>query len=202
MALFRQSSSTRSHPWTLGQFTGQRLIVLLALLGMHAMHAYGQIGEGTGHLSSAMVFGTFGGENTNLPAYADNALGFDLGASYQPHPMAGLEFRGGAYPISARYMQMGFTGGYRIERQTLFGFPYSPFAYVGGGWARSQDKGLGKTAYPPMWDPCWQADIGFDRVYHNFAWRVAQMSWRETYTPLHRLRSVGLSTGIVYRFER
>ena len=175
--------------------------MLLVLTGFYAVPAVGQREEGMGHGSTAMVFGTFGGENTNLPAYADNALGFDLGASYQPHAMAGMEFRAGAYPFSARYVQMGFTGGYRIAKRTVFGFPYEPFAYFGGGWARSQDKGLSKQAYPPLWEPCWQSDIGFDRTYHRFSWRVAQVSWRETYTSLHQLRSLGLTTGVVYHFR-
>jgi hypothetical protein len=164
--------------------------------------ASGQIGDGTGRLSDAMAYMTIGGENTQLPSYADNALGFDLGISYQPRPLAGAEFRAGAYPISARYVQMGFTGGYRVARQTFFGFPYAPFVYFGAGTARSQDKGTGTITYAPQWQPCWQADIGFDRTYHRFSWRVAQISWRETYTPLHSLRSAGLSTGIVYRFQR
>ena len=201
MALFRKSSHTLSLRWIRAQLRRRSFVALLVVAGGYAVHADAQISEGTGYLSSTMVFGTFGGENTNLPAYSDNALGFDLGASFQPHPLVGLEFRGGAYPFSARYVQMEFTGGYRIEKQTAFGFAYAPFAYIGGGWARSQDKGLGNTQYPPMWDPCWQADMGFDRTYHSFSWRVAQISWRETYTQLHSLRSIGLSTGIVYRFQ-
>jgi len=202
MAPIRQFFYTLSPAKTALRSAGRTLSVLLLLVGMHGAHAVAQIEEGTGHVSSAMVFGTFGVQNTQFPAYADNALGFDLGASYQPHALAGAEFRASVYPLSARYVQMGFTGGYRVAKRNVFGFPYQPFLYFGGGWARSQDKGLGNTAYPPMWEPCWQGDLGFDRTYHSFSWRVAQASWRETYTPLHSLRSISLSTGIVYRFQR
>jgi hypothetical protein len=163
--------------------------------------AAGQIVEGVGR-TPGMVYVTVGGENTQLPFYADNALGFDIGASYQASAMRGAEFRVSAYPFSAQYVQMGFTGGYRIARQTVFGFPYTPFVYLGGGLARSQDKGTSRTGYPPTWQPCWQADLGFDRTYQRFSWRVVQVSWRETYALVNNLRSVGLSTGIVYHFQR
>jgi hypothetical protein len=179
----------------------RNLIAVLLLSGVSAVHGVGQIADGTGRASSAMVFGTLGGENTDLPAYADNALGFDLGASYQPHALEGAEFRVNAYPFSARYVQMSFTGGYRIAKRTAFGFLYQPFVYFGGGWARSQDKGLNNASYPPTWQPCWQTDIGLDRTYRNFAWRMVQASLRETYAPLNRLRSIGLSTGVVYHFQ-
>lgn len=174
--------------------------VALVLMGMVSARAFGQIGDGTGKLTNTSAYLTVGGENTQFPFYSDNALGFDLGVSYQPRALVGMEFRSSAYPVSARYAQMGFTGGYRIARDTILGFPYAPFVYVGGGVARSQDKGAGNTAYAPQWEPCWQADLGFDREFERFSWRVAQISLRETYTPLHTLRSVGLSTGIVYHF--
>jgi hypothetical protein len=202
MALFRRSFQPCSFVTISPRCAGRNLLVLFLLVGMPAVHAAGQVEESAGAVSSTMVYGMIGGENTQLPAYADNALGFEVGAAYQRHALMGAEFRAGGYPIEAQYRQMSFTGGYRIARQTLFGFLYQPFAYIGGGYARSQDKGLGRAAIPATWDPCWQADIGFDRTYHNFAWRMVQASWRETYTPLHSLRSLGLSTGIVYRFQR
>lgn len=185
----------------------RRVLPGLALVAVLAIacggRAAGQIVEdGVGLRSNAMAFGTFGGENTNLPGYADNALGFDLGVSYQMRSLTGVEFRTTAYPYKATYLQMSYTGGYRVARRTIFGFPYTPFAYFGGGWARSQDRGLGKTTYPPMWAPCWQADLGLDRDYGSFSWRAVQASWRETYTPLHGLRTLGLSTGLVYHFRR
>lgn len=175
---------------------------MVVLLAWNCPRADGQVEDGTGRLSNASAYLTVGGENTQLPFYPDNALGFDMGVSYQPHALLGLEFRAGAYPIQAQYTQMPFTAGYRIEKHTILGFPYTTFVYFGGGLARSDDKGSGNTHYPPQWEPCWQADLGFDRDYGRFSWRVAQVSWRETYTPLHSLRSLGLGTGLVYRFPR
>jgi hypothetical protein len=170
---------------------------------MHGVRAWSQVVEdGAGLRSAAMAYGTFGGENTNLPRFADNALGFDLGVAYQPRGLVGTAFRVSAYPYKATYMQMSFTGGYRVTRRTIFGFPYTPFVYFGGGWARSQDKGLSYKPYPPTWVPCWQADVGFDRDFGSFSWRVAQASWREEFAPLNDLRSLGLSTGLVYHFRR
>lgn len=175
---------------------------MLCLLTGAALRVHAQVGDGTGSLSSTSAFLTVGGEDTQLPAYADNALGFELGAMTQPRPLLGAQLRIGAYPFSARYVQMPMTAGYRVSRYSFFGFPYAPFAYIGGGLSRSQDKGMGYRQYPPHWQKCWEAQIGFDRPYHSFSWRVAEISFRHTTTPLHTLRSVGLSTGIVYRFHR
>lgn len=202
MALLRRPAKDVSDLTTSVVFLGWRVALVLLVVGMRTMRATGQIGDGTGKLSNASAYLTVGGENTQFPFYSDNAIGFDMGVSYQPHALIGAEFRSSAYPVSARYTQMGFTGGYRVSKETILGFPYAPFVYFGGGLARSQDKGAGHTAYAPQWEPCWQADVGFDRDYGRFSWRVAQFSLRETYTPLHTLKSVGLSTGIVYHFPR
>jgi hypothetical protein len=202
MAFFQRPSNA-PHPLAkAASYAGRGLLATLVLLAWSCQKADGQIGDGTGKLSNASAYLTVGGENTQFPFYSDNALGFDMGVSYQPHALVGAEFRSGAYPISARYTQMAFMGGYRIQKQTILGFPYETFLYFGGGLARSQDKGVGRTAYAPEWAPCWQADLGFDRDYGRFSWRVAQFSLRETYTPLHTLKSVGLSTGVVYHFPR
>jgi hypothetical protein len=177
--------------------------VVWTLLGVGSVRAHCQVVvDGAGLRSDAAAFMTVGGENTQLPYYADNALGFDAGVTYQPRVLVGMEFRAGAYPVSARYVQMPFTAGYRVAGHSFFGFPYSPFAYIGGGVSRSQDKGTGHLEYAPQFERCWQSDVGLDRKYGSFAWRVAQVSYRQTFTPLHTLRSVGLSTGIVYRFKR
>jgi hypothetical protein len=177
------------------------LVFLLILLGTHSLHARAQMFEGS-QPSNASAFVTIGGENTQLPHYADNALGFDLGVALQSHPFLGAEFRFGAYPFSARYVQMPITGGYRVAAHSLFGFPYAPFAYVGAGVSRSQDESLSHLSLPSHFVPCWQAEIGLDRTFHSFTWRTAQISWRETYASQNTLRSVGVSTGIVYHFQR
>ncbi len=202
MALVQRPSNA-PHPLAKAALNAARgLLATLVLIAWSCQKAEGQIGDGTGTLSNGSAYLTVGGENTQFPFYSDNALGFDLGVTYQPRGLVGMEFRSGAYPISARYTQMAFTGGYRIQKRTILGFPYETFVYLGGGLARSQDKGTGHTAYPPQWEPCWQVDIGFDRDYGRFSWRVAQMSLRETYTQLHTLHSVGLSTGLVFHFPR
>ena len=204
MASLRRSSllvsSARLHGFARSSVAGATAGIILLAASVHPAAA--QVLDGVGLRSSASAFMTVGGENTQLPAYADNALGFDLGVTVQSHPFAGGEFRVGAYPFSARYVQMPITGGYRVAARSLFGFPYAPFAYFGGGVSRSQDKGTTRKEYPPHWDPCWQANVGFDRVFGSFTWRAAEFSWRETYTPLHSLRTIGLSTGLVYRFAR
>jgi hypothetical protein len=174
---------------------------LLTVMGVGARRCGGQIAEGAGKPSDATIFLTVGGENTQFPFYADNALGFDSGFGYQPHKLAGFEARIGSYPYSARFVQTPITAGYRMGADSFFGFPYAPFAYFGGGVSRSQDEGPGLVSMPAVFRPCWQADLGLDRTYARFSWRVVQISFRETYGPQDTLRSVGLSTGIVYRVK-
>jgi len=178
------------------------LVTLIALLSLVSISAGGQISDGAGKLSSTTAFLNIGGENTQFPFYADNALGFDTGLSYQPHDLMGFEARIGAYPYSARFVQVPITAGYRVSTNSIFGFPYAPFVYIGGGVSRSQDEGLGKIRTSPNFEPCWQVDVGFDRTYASFGWRIAQISWRETYGPQQTFRSLGLSTGIIYRLRR
>jgi hypothetical protein len=211
MASSQRRRSDRSHSQT-PALTGssKRLSVLpchvlagalLFAAGLAVSHGQ-SVGDGTGQRSSTTAFFTIGGENSQLPAYADNAMGFDLGLSTQPHPLLGLEVRVGAYPISAQYVQIPFTAGYRVAGRTFFGFPYEPFAYVGGGISRSQDENLGHSGYSPQWVKCWQANVGLDRDYGAFSWRIVQVDYRRTYEPVHVIRSLGLSTGVVYRFKR
>jgi hypothetical protein len=166
------------------------------------MRCSAQISDGAGRLSQSSAFLTFGGENTQFPYYADNALGFDAGFSYQPRPVVGFEVRIGSYPYKARFLQVPVTAGYRITRDTFFGFPYAPFAYIGAGVARSQDEGLGNVHTSPVFSMCWQVDVGLDRTYARFSWRIAQISRRETWGTQQSLRSLALSTGIVYRIKR
>jgi hypothetical protein len=178
------------------------LMVLIALVGMVSARANGQISDGAGRLSNATAFITVGGENTQFPYYADNAMGFDSGFSYQPRSLVGFEGRVGSYPYSARFVQIPITVGYRIAGNSLFGFSYAPFVYFGAGVSRSQDEGLGRVHTTPVFAACWQVDIGFDRNYKSFSWRMVQVSRRETYDRQQSLRSMGLSTGIVYRIKR
>jgi hypothetical protein len=182
--------------------TARSLLALIAFVGLASMRVSGQVSDGVGTLSQASVFLTPGIENTQFPYYADNALGFDSGVSYQPKDLLGFEARIGAYPYSARFLQVPITAGYRVAASTLFGLPYAPFAYVGGGVSRSQAEGLGKISTSPVFAACWQLDVGLDRTFSAFSWRVVQISRRETYGPQQSLRTLGLSTGIVYRLGR
>ena len=197
MALLRRL--LMAHTRALPASSAAALIATVCLL---STPAFGQISDGAGRLSEASAFLTIGGENTQFPYYADNAIGFDSGLSYQPRALLGFEARIGAYPYSARFVQVPITAGYRVSATSIFGFPYAPFAYFGAGVSRSQDEGLGKISTSPIFAPCMQADIGFDRNYAHFSWRIAQISWRETYGTQQTLRSLGLSTGIVYRLKR
>jgi hypothetical protein len=197
MGALRRGRARVRGRWT-GCALAAALVVVAGCAGARAQVAV----DGVGARSDVSAFLTVGGENTQLPSYADNALGFDSGVTFQPRTLVGVEFRAGAYPFSARYDQMPFTAGYRVAGRSFLGFPYAPFAYFGGGLARSQDKGTTHVEYSPQWEKCWQVDVGMDRSYRVFSWRLVQASWRETYTPLHALRSISLSTGVVYRFSR
>ncbi|WP_446742998.1 hypothetical protein [Silvibacterium acidisoli] len=160
------------------------------------------------------AFATVGGENSQFPLYADNALGFNFGAFYQAKLFIGAEVRGGTYPISARYSQAPFTAGYRIgppvrRSDTATGMSplnrryLAPFVYFGGGFSDAQDSGTLYLNKPISadWEPCWQLSGGIDRQYQHFSWRIVELSYTRTYFPLHDIRMATVSTGIVYHFR-
>jgi hypothetical protein len=177
------------------------LLALLAMMASASTRLQGQISDGAGRLADAFVFVTVGGENSQYPDYADNAIGFDSGFTYQPRKLEGFEARIGSYPYSARFVQMPFTAGYRVAADSILGYPYMPFAYFGGGVSRMQDGGLTHVATSPAFRPCWQTDIGLDLLYSRFLLRVVQISFRESYGSQATVRSIGLSAGIVYRIR-
>lgn len=164
--------------------------------------ASAQISDARYASSKASFAMTIGLENTQFPAYADNALGFDFATAYQVHPLLGAEFRMGAYPVSARYDQVPITGGYSIAVPQVLGHPFTVFGYAGGGVSRSESEESRATAATPQWRTCVQVDAGLDRDFGRLSWRVLQVLWRHTYSTPEDLRSVGLSTGLVYHFAR
>ena len=148
----------------------------------------------------AGAFVTASAVNTQLPFYADNALGFNFGAFIQSPHRVGAEVRGSFYPISARFSQAPITAGLRIVGRRSSNVRLQPFGYIGGGVSRAQDSG---PTYRPMganWSPCWQASAGLDFSFGRFSLRAAELSWTQTSGPRNDLRSLSASTGLVYRF--
>jgi hypothetical protein len=153
-------------------------------------------------LFSPTVFATVGGGNTQFPYYADNALGFNVGAFLQPFPLLGVEMRGGTYPIQAKFVQSPVTAGWRVGRRHLNDARWLPFGYIGGGASKAHDSNTNFQPTTATWSACWQASAGLDLATTRFAWRVVEGSWTNTYTERRTLRTPYLSTGLVYYFGR
>ena len=180
--------------------------LLTALIGIHSSAAWGQaLPTATTRLDAGFI-ATAGGMNTQLPYYADNALGYDFGLYLQPFSILGVEGRGGFYPISARFEQAPVTAGLRLERREPFLGRLQPFAYFGGGFSKAQDSSDGYKPPAAIWSPCWQGSEGLEAPFGRIKWRVYEATWTETYTgrrdvPQRNLRSLSLSTGFVYSFK-
>lgn len=138
--------------------------------------------------------------NSQLPYYADNSLGFTVGAFVQSFHLIGAEVRGGFYPISARFQQAPVTAGLRVASRRSPGIRRQFFGYLGGGISRAQDSGPNFQPMPASWSPCWQVSTGLDFSFRRFSWRPAEISWTETFGPRNDIRSLSASTGLVYRF--
>jgi hypothetical protein len=175
--------------------------IFLVLLGISAQRSWSQIDYAVTFPPTLGIFATAGGGNTQLPYYADNALGFNFGVFLQPSTMLGVEIRGGTYPVKAQFTQSPITIGPRIGR-TSPDAHWLPFAYFGGGLSRSQDSSVTFQAAPAAWAPCWEGSVGVDLPLGRFSWRAAEVSWVETYASRQTLRTPYLSTGISYRFRR
>jgi hypothetical protein len=175
--------------------------IFLAFLSVSAQRSWSQIDYAVTLPPTLGIFATAGGGNTQLPYYADNALGFNFGVFLQPSAMLGAEIRGGTYPVKAQFTQSPITAGLRIARVSSDA-TWLPFAYFGGGFSRSQDSGVTFLPMPATWAPCWEASVGVDLPLGRFSWRAAEVSWVETYAPRQTLRTPYLSTGIAYRFRR
>ena len=163
---------------------------------------YGQALPAAETRASFGVFATASVANTQLPYFADNALGYNFGAFLQTSPLFGLELRVGAYPLKATFEQEPVTAGFRFAPPHTKEVEALPFAYFGAGYSKSQ---YSKADYQPsvaLWTPCWQTSGGMDIAYDKFRWRVYEASWTETFTLRRNLRTLGLSTGLVYAFGR
>jgi hypothetical protein len=77
-----------------------------------------------------------------------------------------------------------------------------PFLYFGGGFSRAQYSKANYQPSVPLWTPCWQATGGTDLAFGKFTWRLYELNWTETYTLRRNIRTVGLSTGLVYFIKR
>jgi hypothetical protein len=190
-------------PRTLPRFTlPSFLFQLVCLLVVSTTHLYGQalpVGE-MGADAGAFVTGTVA--NTQLPSFADNALGFSAGLFLQRSPLLGLEGRFGVYPARATYFQAPVTAGLRISPFRARLFVPAPYAYFGGGFSKSQYQKVNLQPSAALWAPCWQSVSGMDIAFHKFSWRVYEASWTETYTLRGSIRTLSLSTGLVYSFTR
>jgi hypothetical protein len=144
--------------------------------------------------------------NTQLPFYADNAIGYNFGFYVQPSSILGVEGRGGFYPLRARFEQAPVTAGLRLERRQPFFGRLQPFAYFGVGFSKAQDSSTGYKPLAAIWSPCWQGSEGLEIPIGRIKWRVYEATWTETYTvrrdvPQRDLRSLSLSTGFAYSFK-
>jgi hypothetical protein len=149
---------------------------------------------------AAFVTGTIA--NTQLPNFADNALGFSAGLFLQRSPLLGLEGRFGVYPARATYFQAPVTTGVRISPFRPRPLMPTPYAYFGGGFSKSQYEKVNLQPSAALWAPCWQSVSGMDIGLHKLSWRIYEASWTETYTLRGSLRTLSLSTGLVYSFIR
>jgi hypothetical protein len=174
------------------------LVPVVGLLASHSSLGLSQATPVAERRLSGGVFATANEVNTQLPYFADNAFGFDAGAFVQLTPLFGLEARIGSAPIGDRFQQEPATAGIRVakprtkERQAL------QFLYLGGGFSRSQYSKADFRPSVSLTMPCWQASSGTDIALGKVTWRLYEATWTETYTPRWNLRSIGMSSGLVY----
>jgi hypothetical protein len=131
-----------------------------------------------------------------LPAFPENAIGFNAAAYLQSNSFLGIEMRAATYPVSARFDQSPVTVGVRGQ---LIHRELSPIFFVGGGMSYANDI-KGRHVDSSAWCPAWQASIGLDKRYGSFSWRVGEVSWIDAYTTERTLRTITVGTGVVMRF--
>jgi hypothetical protein len=149
---------------------------------------------------------TVGAINTQFPFYADNSAGGSAAIFFQKSTFVGVQAMGSVYPYSARFIQAPVTLGWRIGKLPNGNEPslftgWSPFAYAGAGFSYSQNSNYDLTPLPATGDPCVQVSFGVDHGHRGFMWRVMEVSWTRTYTSTNDLRSLGVSSGLVYNFQ-
>jgi hypothetical protein len=137
--------------------------------------------------------------NTQLPAYADNAIGFDAAMYLQSASILGLEVRASTYPVSAHFAQSPMTAGLRAA---FTDHEWNPYIYLGGGLSYGTDSGTSwRQALPSQFYPAWQGSLGVDYRYGKLSFRLGEISLTNAYTPQHTLRTAAVSAGIVMHFK-
>jgi hypothetical protein len=171
------------------------------LLSGTALKAIAQADNYQDYRVNLAVTGSF--SNTQFPFYADNAAGPNLALFYQKTTLFGLQAKAGDYFYDVRFKQVPVTVGYRIgkryvTRETSPLTGWYPFAYVGAGISHAKDSGTNHLPTASVWDFCMQGSAGVDHQFKYFTWRVAEVSWTATDTPVRSLRSLGVGTGLVF----
>jgi hypothetical protein len=180
------------------------LLVFMLLSGT-ASTVFAQANEGDNNRINAAL--TAGIINTQFPLYADNSAGPNIAVFYQKSTFIGMQAKGGDYFYSARFKQVPITAGYRVgkpyfDRETSIWAGWYPFAYAGAGVSHAQDSDLNPQPIPAAWYFCMQGSAGVDHQFKYFTWRAAEVSWTETNTSIRSLRSIGISTGLVFHLLR
>lgn len=183
------------------RFTLAFASLLVGLIGSNASSLYGQAMPVAERRLTIGAFGTTNFVNTQMPYFADNAVGFNAGAFLQLTPLLGLEVRAGATPIGATFEQEPVTAGARIAQRQTKEVQALGFAYFGGGFSRAQYSKANYRPSVPLLTPCWQASAGTDIAFRKITWRIYEATWTETYAIRRNLRSIGISSGLVYTFR-
>jgi hypothetical protein len=161
----------------------------------------------TGSNYESGVAVTVGATNTQFPFYADNAAGGSISIYFQRSTFVGVQAMASAYPYSARFTQAPLTVGWRVGTLPTGGESslwtgWNPFIYAGGGFAYSQNSSFDRQPLPGTAAPCLQASLGLDHGHRHWMWRVMEVSWTRTYNSTSQLRTLGVSTGLVYNFPQ
>jgi hypothetical protein len=176
--------------------------LVVGLIGAYPSSLYGQAVPVADRRLIVGAFGTTHFANTQMPYFADNAFGFEAGAFLQLTPLLGVEARGGAAPIGATFEQEPVTVGARVAQPQRKETQALGFAYFGGGFSRAQYSKANYRPSVPLLTPCWQASVGTDIAFRKVTWRIYEATWTETYAIRQNLRSMGISSGLVYTFKR
>jgi hypothetical protein len=181
----------------------EKKLVLTMLLIMFggSSQVMGQVQAAAISNSGLNFFASFGGLKTHVIDYTYNALGVNGGIFIQRSPRFGLEVRGGAYPLYARYSQAPVTAGYRTEFAGPRWHTWLFSGYLGGGMSLAQDAGPHYVPTPARWSPCWQASQGATINLGPWKWSPYQATWTETYTQRRTLSGYSLATGVAYSFK-
>jgi hypothetical protein len=181
--------------------------ILLGLLGLvyvvSAHSAFGQAVPTASTPFNAGVGASIGGANTQMPFYADNALGYSVSAFLQPSYFIGFEARAARFPYRAEFSQSPVTVGLRFRSGRGPESRYTFVSYVGAGYSKAQDSSNGYKPLAAIWSPCWQVTQAVEVPLGRLRWRVYEAGWTETYTtrrnvPDRSLRTLSLTTGLVF----